>query len=175
MAAFAVSPLVAANYVSGATNTALTFSGSIYAHLDLAVGAWVGHAMVSIGNQPPKFATIVDQSTGAGAPPSHRTREGMWYGTELMVMTFVDGSGSIEFTSKYRATPESAPGLFELHEVCSITNGTGDYAGISGTASIQGPFIGASAAIEYNMNEDPSAPLLWISAVHGEVTGLVKK
>lgn len=153
----------------------VTFSGSIYAHFDLEVGAWVGHAMVSIGNQPPKFATIVDESTGAGAPPRQTTREGMWYGTELMVMTFVDGSGTIEFTSKYRATPESAPGLFELHEVSSITKGTGDYAGISGTASIQGPFIGASAAVDYNLNEDPSAPLLWISAVHGQISGLAEK
>jgi len=166
LAAFAVSPLAAA------PGRSAQFAATIYGHLDLNVGAWVGHAIVTFDKEPPKMATIIDASTDFGVPPGQATKDGMWYGKELMTLSFVDGSGSFEFASKYYATPAGAPGLYTLHETSTIGNGTGDYVGISGTASIEGPFVGASIAVEYNIFVDENAPLLWIASVRGQVSGL---
>lgn len=135
---------------------ALPISATICATYDPAfegVGAWVGFALVQIGNADPVEATVVDRNM------SHGLKNNMAiYGTEVITFTFADGS--FELVGRYEGSKASTPGLYTLHEVGTISNGTGRYARMSGHASVEGPFLFPFLGIV-------NGPAPWMAELHG--------
>jgi hypothetical protein len=132
----------------------VTISGTIYGTLGLApegVPAWIGHAVVSFGNQPPVISDFVDRNTSAAFKKNGIS------GTEIISLEFTDGS--FDIVGRFEVSAGSTPALFFLHETGTIANGKGKYANASGQVSIQGP------AVEPPSSED-GVPM-WISEIHG--------
>jgi hypothetical protein len=74
------------------------------------------------------------------------------------------GSGTFEIPACFEGTPEATPGLYHLHESGTIGKGTGAYAGLSGSVTVEGPFLFPDPSIT------TGAPI-WISQLHGTVSG----
>jgi hypothetical protein len=142
---------------------AVQISATIYGSFDYnfeGVGAWVGHALIRLGDKPAKVATFADRNTSF-----NQRKNGAIYGTETISLRFTDGSGSFEIVARFEGTAGATPGLYNLHEVGSIGNGTGEYSGVSGYVTVQGPFLFPDPTIT------PGAPP-WISELHGEIFGI---
>ncbi|MBN9662719.1 MAG: hypothetical protein J0H49_31260 [Acidobacteria bacterium] len=157
----------AAQMRTNATATQLAratqISATIYGAYDYGfegTGAWVGFALVKLGEAPAKTATFVDRNTSFD-----QRQNGAIYGTEVITFTFTDGSGTFEVQARFEGTPAATPGLYNLHETGTIANGTGLYSGASGSVSVEGPFLFPDPSITSG-----SAP--WIAAMHGAVLGI---
>ncbi len=151
-----------ARAAASAQAPAAQLSATLYGNFDYAFegrGAWVGHALVSIGGGPAKTAEFADRNTSIAMRAN-----GAIYGTETISVHFLDGSGDFQIMSQFEGTPAPTPGLYNLHEVGAITNGTGDYAGISGVVAVEGPFMFPDPRIT------TGAPP-WIATVHGSIQG----
>jgi hypothetical protein len=138
-------------------------SATIYGSFDYnfeGAGAWVGYALIRFGDKPAKAATFVDRNTSF-----QQRRNGGIYGTETISVRFTDGSGTFEVVARFEGTPGATPGLYHLHEVGAIGNGTGAYSRVSGYVAIHGPFLFPDPATT------AGAPS-WISELHGQVSGL---
>jgi hypothetical protein len=141
---------------------AVQISGTIYGSFDYdfeGVGAWVGHVLVSFGDKPAKVATFADRNTSF-----NQRKNGAIYGTETISLSFTDGSGTFDILATFEGTPGATPGLFDLHEIGTIANGTGEYSRVSGSVTVHGPFLFPDPSITQG------APL-WISEVHGAILG----
>jgi hypothetical protein len=142
---------------------AAQISATIYGTFDYSfegVGAWTGSALVRFGDKATKVAAFVDRNTDF-----HQRNNGAIYGTENISLRFLDGSGTFDILSRFEGTPESTPGLYYLHEVGAIANGTGEYSGVSGYVTVHGPFLFPDPAIT------EGAPP-WISEIHGTILGM---
>jgi hypothetical protein len=164
-------PLVAANLSTplGAKPNvhgkapAIEISGTVYGSFvaDNPGGpAWVGYLLVSFGDEEAKAASLVDRNTGMTPNP-----DGTISGTETWFLTFLDGSGTFEIQARFLVTPADNPALAYLEEVGTITNGTGDYAGVSGRVRVRGSFLLPFTPVV-------QGPPQWISEVHGSIRGL---
>jgi hypothetical protein len=137
--------------------------GTIYGSFDYnfeGTGAWVGYALVSFGDAPAKVATFADRNTSF-----NQRKNGAIYGTETISLHFTDGSGSFNISAVFTGTPGATPGLYNLHEVGSITNGIGKYLHATGYATVQGPFLFPDPTIT------AGAPP-WIAEIHGVIFGV---
>jgi hypothetical protein len=123
-------------------------------------GAWVGYALVTFGDKPAKVATFADRNTSF-----NQRQNGSIYGTETISLKFADGSGTFDIFASFQGTPGATPHLYNLHEAGAISNGTGEYARLSGYVTVQGPFLLPDPTIT------AGAPS-WIAQVHGAVFGL---
>lgn len=144
-----------------AQGQATTISATFYGNYDFTFegrGAWVGYAIFDFGGESPVTAKLVDRNTSKG-----RNKNGSIYGTETISLTFTDGSGTLELPCRFDGTPAATPGLYTLHEVCSLANGTGKYQNVAGQVVNHGPFLLPSIV--------PDAPG-WIAEMHGFQTGL---
>jgi hypothetical protein len=142
------------------------FSATIYGSFDYnfeGVGAWVGNALIRFGSKPAAVASFADRNTSFGQRPN-----GAIYGTETISLKFTDGSGSFDIVARFEGVPGSTPGLYTLHEIGAISNGTGTYAGVSGYVTVQGPFLFPDPTIT------AGAPP-WIAEIHGAISGLQKQ
>jgi hypothetical protein len=138
-------------------------AATIYGSFDYnfeGVGAWVGHALIRFGEKPAKVATFADRNTSF-----NQRKNGAIYGTETISLSFTDGSGTFDILARFEGTPGATPGLYMLHEIGAISNGTGTYAGVSGYVTVQGPFLFPDPAIT------EGAPP-WIAELHGMVLGM---
>jgi hypothetical protein len=143
-----------------AKNEAVTLAGTVFGAFDYQQGAWVGHVVLRFGDGRPQTATVVDRNTSFDMKAN-----GAFYGTETWTVTMADGSGTFQILAAFSAVPQTAPGLYTLHEVGNVANGTGKYATLTGHVAVHGPFLFPDP------EATPGAPL-WISEVHGVVTGL---
>ena len=140
-------------------------SATIYGSFDYTfegVGAWVGNALIRLGNKPTAAATFADRNTSFGQRPN-----GAIYGTETISLRFADGSGTFDIVARFEGIPGATPGLYALHEIGVIANGTGAYSGVSGYVTVQGPFLFPDPALT------AGAPP-WIAEIHGAISGLQK-
>jgi hypothetical protein len=168
LALFAVGSLLAVLVSTNATKAAMSggavpIAASIYGHFDYSIMTWAGHAFVSFNGQEPKEATVASY----GTPPVFKSN-GAASGIERNVLTFLDGSGTLELNVKWDGVPTSTPRVMDYHAVGTIGNGTGLYSQVSGSITSQGPFV------------LPLPPVMgdgtpvWISQVHGAVQGLIQ-
>ena len=144
----------------------IEISATIYGSFDYnfeGVGAWVGNALIRFGEKPAVGATFADRNTSFGQRPN-----GAIYGTETISLRFADGSGTFDIVARFEGTPGSTPGLYKLHEIGAIANGTGAYTGVSGYVTVQGPFLFPDPTVT------PGAPP-WIAEIHGAISGLQKQ
>jgi hypothetical protein len=142
---------------------AVQVSATIYGAFDYnfeGVGAWVGYALIRFGDKPAKVATFADRNTSF----QQRTN-GAISGTETISLRFSDGSGTLDIVARFEGTPGATPGLYNLHEVGAIGNGTGDYSHASGYVTVQGPFLFPDPSIT------AGAPP-WIGEIHGSIVGM---
>ena len=138
----------------------LTLAGTIYGTFDPANPggpAWVGHLLVTIGDEPAQVATIVDRNTGM-VPNANGTITG----SETISVTFTDGSGSFDIVGEFVVTPAASPALAYLNETGKIANGTGVYAHASGWVFLHGPFL-------LPFTPPVQGPPQWIAELHGEI------
>ena len=143
----------------------MEISATIYGSFDYnfeGVGAWVGNALIRFGEKPAAVATFADRNTSFAQRPN-----GAIYGTETISLRLADGSGAFDIVARFEGTPGSTPGLYTLHEIGVIANGTGAYSGVSGYVAIQGPFLFPDPAVT------TGAPP-WIAEIHGAISGLQK-
>lgn len=137
-------------------------TGTIYGSYDYGwegKGAWVGHAILTIGDRPPVTATFIDRSESFARKPN-----GDVFGTETMTLSFPDGA-TFDVHAAFTGTARSTPGLFTFQETGWIVNGTGAYSGVAGHVVLHGPFVVPDPAVT------PGAPP-WIAEMHGVVQGL---
>jgi hypothetical protein len=123
----------------------------------------VGHSIIRFGDKPAAVAIFADRNTSFGQRPN-----GTIYGTETISFQFADGSGSFDIVARFEGTPGSTPGLYMLHEVGVIANGTGGHSGASGYVTVQGPFLFPDPAVT------AGAPP-WIAEIHGAISGFQKQ
>lgn len=138
-------------------------SATIYGVFDYnfeGVGAWVGHALIRFGDKPAKVATFADRNTSF-----QQRKNGAISGTETISLRLTDGSGTFDIVARFEGTPGATPGLYNLHEVGAIGNGTGDYSRASGYVTVQGPFLFPDPATT------AGAPP-WIGEIHGAIFGM---
>ena len=135
-------------------------SGTVFGAFDYQQGAWVGHVILRFGDGRPQRATVVDRNTSFDMKEN-----GAISGTETWTVTMADGSGTFQILAAFSGVPQTAPGLYTLHEAGNIANGTGKYATLTGHVAVHGPFLFPDPEVT------PGAPP-WISEVHGVVTGL---
>lgn len=143
----------------------MEISATIYGNFDYnfeGVGAWVGNALIRLSDKPAVVATFADRNTSFGQRPN-----GAIYGTETISLKFTDGSGTFDIVSRFEGIPGSTPGLYTLHEIGVIANGTGAYSGVSGYVTVQGPFLFPDPSVT------AGAPP-WIAEIHGAISGLQK-
>jgi hypothetical protein len=142
---------------------AMEISATIYGSFDYnfeGSGAWVGNTLIRFGEQPAKVATFADRNTSF-----HQRANGAIYGTETISLSFADASGTFDIVARFEGTPGATPGLFMLHEIGVIANGTGAYSGVSGYVTVQGPFLYPDPSVT------AGAPP-WIAEIHGAISGL---
>jgi hypothetical protein len=152
----------ATNVPGAGKGQAVPVSGTIYGAFDYTFegkGAWVGYALISIGDAPPRAASFADRNTSFGM-----TKNGAIYGTETISLRFLDGSGTFDVVARFDGIPNNTPNLYTLHEVGTIANGTGEYAGASGQFVVTGPFLFPDPT------STPGAPP-WIAEIHGVISG----
>ena len=141
-------------------------SATIYGSFDYnfeGVGAWVGYTLVRFGDKPAAVATFADRNTSFGQRPN-----GAIFGTETISLRFANGSGTFDIVARFEGTPGSTPGLYALHEIGVIANGTAAYSGVSGYVTVQGPFLFPDPTVT------AGAPP-WIAENHGAISGLQKQ
>lgn len=144
----------------------IEISATIYGNFDYnfeGVGAWVGNALIRFGDKPTAVTTFADRNTSFGQRPN-----GAIYGTETISLRFADGRGAFDIVARFEGTPASTPGLYMLHEIGAICNGTGAYSGVSGYVAVQGPFLFPDPSVT------PGAPP-WVAEIHGAISGLQKQ
>jgi len=96
---------------------------------------WVGHSVVTIGDQAPVPAKYFCPM----ATPNFRPG-GEMYGTETCIHTVGDGN-TFTVLNRFTALPDSAPNLYTMHTVSTITKGTGRFANASGQLIERAQFI----------------------------------
>ena len=143
-----------------AADTAEPLSGTIYGAFDYTQGAWVGHAILRFGKSDPVKATFVDRNTSFDMKDN-----GAIYGTETITLKFDDGSGTFEIQGTFTGIPQVTPNLYLLHEIGTMSNGTGKYQNLSGHVWVEGPFLLPDPTTT------PGAPP-WIAEIHGPVKGM---
>jgi hypothetical protein len=149
---------------SGRAQT-VEISATIYGKFDYnfeGVGAWVGNALIRLGDRPAAVATFADRNTSFSQRPN-----GAIYGTETISLRFADGSGTLDIVARFEGIPGSTPGLYTLHEIGVIANGTGAYSEVTGYVTVQGPFLFPDPMVT------AGAPP-WIAEIHGAISGLQK-
>ncbi|MBK9088856.1 MAG: hypothetical protein IPL90_07335 [Holophagales bacterium] len=124
---------------------------------------WYGVAYLSIGGAPVVRADYVDLN--AGYDRMHWKNNGSLNFAGDEVLTFRVASGdSFQLQAHFSAVC-FAPASYgcELHETATFVPeaGTGLFAGMTGHASIQGPFAGGDCG--------PSQPCYWIGRMNGAV------
>jgi len=106
---------------------------------DNQVLGWVGHAVITIGNQAPVQGTYFCPM----ATPNFRPG-GEMYGTETCIYTLGDdplGNDTFTVLNRFTALPDSAPNLYIMHTVSTITKGTGRFEKASGQLIERAEFI----------------------------------
>lgn len=123
-------------------------------------GAWVGHAVLVFGDKPPRKASMVDR--GASCT---QNKDGSIKGSEIITLTFLDGSGTLDIDGRFDGLPGRTPCLFTLRETGTITRGTGKYAHVNGRVKVEGPFLFPDTG-----TTPGAAP--WIAELHGTLAGV---
>lgn len=140
----------------------MRITGSISGSLDFTLPegpAWVGYMLIKVGDQPAKYATFIDR----GAPEGPTVRpDGSLVGTETITVLLDDGS--FQINGKFVGIPET-PGMLTLHETGTISDGDGEYEGMTGWVFIKGPFMSPMGNPAMEKGFKP----LWLAQLHGHV------
>jgi hypothetical protein len=123
-------------------------------------GAWVGYAMISVNGGTPSKATIADRNTGGAF-----YKDGSFTGTEVITLTFVDGSGTFCIDGRFSASRGMTASFYTLFEAGKISRGTGKYAKAEGDVTVVGPFIMPSPDMK-------AGTALWIAEIYGTISGV---
>jgi hypothetical protein len=136
---------------NGCTAFQATMQGSLFLPPDLPpgtppAGAWIEEGYVTIrGTSVPLHVRSVYDLATIG---SKRETRNIFLGTETGVYAFDDGS-TFELASHFTAPHQaSAIGLYVINESGTITNGTGQLAGVSGQFTAHGIYGPAVPPIE---------------------------
>ena len=143
--------------------TPVPVKGTLYGTYNQAFegnGAWVGHAVIAFGDKLVQKASMVDR--GASCT---QNKDGSIKGSEIITLTFLDGSGTLDIDGRFDGLPGRTPSLFTLRETGTITRGTGKYARVNGQVKVEGPFLFPDPGITPG-----AAP--WIAELHGTLTGV---
>lgn len=141
----------------------IPLSGTIWGSYDPGFegkGGWVGNAIISVNGGAPRKATFADRNTGASF-----YKDGSFSGSEVITLTFADGSGVLYIDGRFCCSPGRTPGYNTLYEIGSISRGSGKYAKAKGDVTVVGPFIMPA--------EDMKAgTALWIAEIYGTLAGV---
>jgi len=162
-ALLAAGALLAATGLWAQSKAGVPVTGTIYGSFNAAFegkGAWVGHAVVSFGGKPPLKASMVDRNVSFA-----ENNDGSIQGAEIITLTFLDGSGTLDIDGRFQGIPAKTPSLFTLHETGTISRGTGKYAKAKGQVKVDGPFLFPDSG-----KTPGTAP--WIAELHGTVSGV---
>lgn len=121
-------------------------SGSGEAEASMATGQATGTATLVVRGE--ELAAGVAVTLGE----SYFSDEGVLHGESSHTFTFANGT--ITTSDKVIGEPVNEFGLFTLNETLTITEGTGDFEGISGTLAVHGEmqFISdVDALVSYNI------------------------
>lgn len=146
-----------------ATVATIPFTGTIWGSYDPGFegkGAWVGYAIISINGGAPGKATFADRNTGATF-----YKDGSFSGTEIITLTFVDGSGTFCIDSRFSASVGRTPSFYTLFESGKISRGTGKYAMAAGDVTVVGPFIMPSPDMK-------AGAAVWAAEIYGTISGV---
>ena len=142
---------------------AVPVKGTIYGTFNQAFegnGAWVGHAVIAFGTQPARKASMVDRNASCT-----QHKDGSIKGSEIITLTFLDGSGTLDIDGRFDGIPAKTPSLYTLHETGTISRGTGKYAHVKGQVKVDGPFLFPDTGLTPG-----TAP--WIAELHGTIAGV---
>jgi hypothetical protein len=123
-------------------------------------GAWVGYALISLNGGPARKASMADRNTSVLAKT-----DGSLVGSEVITLTFLDGSGALSIEGHFSGIPGRTPSFNTLYELGTILNGTGKYSRAKGEATIVGPFIMPGPDLK-------PATALWIAEIYGTISGV---
>lgn len=159
----AVGALAIATSLLAQSKAAIPVNGTIYGTFNATFegkGAWVGHAVVAFGGKPARKASMVDRNVSFS-----ENKDGSIVGAEIITLTFLDGSGTLDIDGRFQGVPAKTPSLFTLHETGTISRGTGKYAKAKGNVKIDGPFLFPDSGMTPG-----TAP--WIAELHGTISGV---
>lgn len=137
--------------------------GTIYGTFNQAFegnGAWVGHAVIAFGTKPAHKASMVDRNASCT-----QNKDGSIKGAEIITLTFLDGSGTLDIDGRFDGIPAKTPSLYTLHETGTISRGTGKFARAKGQVKVDGPFLFPDTGMTPG-----TAP--WIAEIHGTIAGV---
>jgi hypothetical protein len=100
----------------------------------LGPAGWEGNAILLVGDE-----AMTATYTCAGPLPTAKPG-GALNGTETCTFTVV-GEGTFQLNNEFMALPDSAPGLYTMHTISAIANGTGRFAGTSGKLIERAQFV----------------------------------
>lgn len=146
-----------------ATAATIPLTGTIWGSYDPGFegeGAWVGYAMISVNGGTPRKATIADRNTSAAF-----YKDGSFSGTEVITLTFVDGSGTFCIDGRFCASLGMTPSFYTLFENGKIARGTGKYAKAEGDVTVVGPFIMPGPDMK-------AGTALWVAQIYGTISGV---
>jgi hypothetical protein len=98
------------------------------------IPGWVGNAIVALGEEaqvPAKYF----------CPASQPTQKRGGEINAIEVCTYVLQDGTFEVLNRATGLPDSAPGLYTMHTISTITKGTGRYEQASGELIERAQFI----------------------------------
>ena len=142
---------------------AVPLKGTIYGTFNQSFegnGAWVGHAVIAFGDKPIRKASMVDRNASCA-----QNKDGSIKGAEIITLTFLDGSGTLDIDGHFDGIPAKTPSLYTLHETGTISRGTGKYAHVKGQVKVDGPFLFPDTGTT------PGTPP-WIAEIHGTIAGV---
>ena len=95
---------------------------------------WVGHSVVTIGDQAPVQGTYFCPMATPNVRPG-----GEMYGTETCI--HIVGGDTFTVLNRFTALPDSAPNLYIMYTISTITKGTGRFERASGQLIERAQFI----------------------------------
>lgn len=137
------------------SDSCVTLSTSFHAYLDPAKG-WMGQGWWVFGNSEVRYAAEI---TG---DPTYDHQSNIMSGTEKTTVDFGNGD-TFQLLTRWIAH-DVAGGVSEIHEVGTITNGTGKFSGVFGlyyTPGTAGPAMSGDGKT-----------VLWLGARQGLICGL---
>lgn len=157
MAAFAAAALLLSAAQARGETSCVTFSAPLYAYLDPAQG-WLGQAWWAFGNAAPRIAGELTNE-----PVYEKTEGDLLLGTERTTVDFGNGD-SFQLITRWLSHHVGAEGgVAEIHEIGTITNGTGKFANVTG-------IFFSSGTAGPGMSRDQKT-FLWLGSRTGTICG----
>ena len=137
------------------SDTCVTLSTSFHAYLDVAKG-WLGQGWWVFGNAEVRYAAETTTD------PTYDHQTNIMSGTEKTTVDFGNGD-TFQLMTRW-ISHDIAGGVSEIHEVGTISNGTGKFSGVFGlyyTPGTAGPAMSGDGKT-----------FLWLGARQGLICGL---